>query len=152
MTKAGEGIGTITVQVAGMANAFRIADSTFVYDATEAYIATSQLTVTEGIQQCYAALHFPSKDIRTRVVSEPDGFFDAPDSDKAVWLWVVNVPIADGTTTQSVLSVKKPLRAGQLKVLKAFVHDNGVVTVNDPTVGVSVTLDWNEGMNLEIDL
>ena len=154
LSKAGTGIGDIQVRVAGMAAIFHVADNSYTFptQAEALQIAASKLAITEGTQQCYAALHFPSKDTRTRVVSEPEGYFDAPESDSPVWVWMVNVPIADGTVTQSVLSLKKPLLPGQLKILKAKVHDTGIVTVNDPSVGVSVPLDWNEGIHQEIDL
>ena len=45
-----------------------------------------------------------------------------------------------------------PLRAGQLKILKSVVHDSGVVSAEDPDVGVSVTLDWNPGMEHNLEL
>lgn len=150
--KAASVIQDIKVRVADLASGFQIADSSFVYDAPEALVAASPLTITEGTQECYAALHFPSKGLRTRVVSEPEGWFDAPESSEPAWRWKVYVTMTDGSITESVLKLSKPLFAGQLKVLKAQVNDNGAVSVYDPTVGVSVTLDWNQGGEHHIDL
>ena len=52
---------------------------------------------------------------------------------------------AGGSITKTVLSFKKPLRAGQLKIVKGWIDDDGVVRTDDSTVGVSVTLDWESG-------
>ena len=42
---------------------------------------------------------------------------------------------------------------GQFKIIKAFIgSDSGDVRTNDQTVGVSVTLDWNDAGHHEIDL
>jgi hypothetical protein len=51
----------------------------------------------------------------------------------------------DNTTTETVLHIKEPLRAGQLKIIKARVGENGQIESETPNVGISVTLDWKKG-------
>ena len=74
------------------------------------------------------------------------------DAEKAIWRWEVYVTTADGKITKTTLGIHKPLRAGQLKILKVKLHDTGIVTVEDPTVAVGVELDWNPGLNHDIPL
>lgn len=150
-TKEATGIGTVTVRMAGMAGAYNVADNTFVFGGGPD-VAATQLPVSAGTQQCFAALHLPSQDTRVRSVSEPEGYFDAPASTEPVWTCKVYVPLADGKITESVLEVKVPVIAGQLKILKANVKPDGSLGAEDPTVGVSVTLDWNEGWHGEVPL
>ena len=55
----------------------------------------------------------------------------------------------DGTVTETVLDISEPLKAGDLKIIKGSLDDEGAVQPYDSTVGVSVTLDWNKGGNYE---
>ena len=52
---------------------------------------------------------------------------------------------SDGTVTETVLDIDEPLKAGELKIIKGSVDDEGAIRPYDSTVGVSVTLDWNSG-------
>ena len=52
---------------------------------------------------------------------------------------------ADGKVTETVLDIQEPLKAGDLKIIKGELDDDGAVRPYDSTVGVSVTLDWNNG-------
>jgi hypothetical protein len=99
-------------------------------------------------------VHFPSRDYRpeTKSVHETVEPFLSEPAPEPLWEWRLYVRTADGTVTESLLKVLTPLRAGQLKILKAKVFDTGIVTVDDPTVGVSVTLDWHQGSSHEIEL
>ena len=150
-TKEAPGIGPISVRMCDMASGYRVADDAFEFAAAPD-VAATKLNVSEGTQQCFAALHLPSRDTRVRSISEPEGYFDAPTSTDPVWRCKVYVPLADGTVTESVLEVKVPVNAGQLKILKANVKPNGSLGAEDPTVGVSVTLDWNEGWQADVPL
>ena len=58
----------------------------------------------------------------------------------------------DNSVTETTLGVTKPLRAGQLMILKAKVLPDGSVQPHDPTVGMSVVLDWGEGIGGDIEL
>jgi hypothetical protein len=54
--------------------------------------------------------------------------------------------------TESVLGVRKPLRAGQLKIIRAKMYSNGALEPDGTGVGVSVTLDWKEAGHHEVPL
>ena len=151
-TEGAEGISGIQAYVAGFADGFHVADSTWIFTETSV-VRTDDLPVEAGTQRCFASVHFPSRDYRpeTRTITETADPFRSEPSPEPLWRWRVYVRIADGSVTESILEVMTPLRAGQLKVLKAKVFDTGIVSVTDPTVGVSVTLDWNEGGSHIID-
>jgi hypothetical protein len=70
---------------------------------------------------------------------------------EALWGWIIYVTLSDGTITRSTLALRSPLRAGQLKILRARVIKGGGVNTEDPLVGVSVTLDWQEAGTHEIE-
>lgn len=127
----------IAVSATGFATAFTPADSTYHHAATPAddpMVATTTISPTEGTQTAYCTVAFPSR--------------DSMDS----WQLHCYVTKTDGTVVRTVLTLHQPLPAAQLKVIKAFVDDQGVVRTHDQQVGVSVTLDWNQGGEYTPDL
>ncbi len=50
------------------------------------------------------------------------------------------------------MNIKEPLKAGELRIIKGYIDSDGVVRTEDPKVGVSVTLDWGDGGDHQIDL
>ena len=63
--------------------------------------------------------------------------------------------VEDGSITETILYVRTPLRAGQLRIIKCKAYKNGGVeptNMNDHTVGVSITTDWGDGWHFEPDL
>jgi hypothetical protein len=98
-------------------------------------------------------VNFPSREpADTRNVIVTNEPFLAKEGDQVLWQFRAYMTQADGTVTESVLSVYKPLRAGQLKIIRAWVDEQGAVRTQDQTVGVSVTLKWNEGNHHEVEL
>jgi hypothetical protein len=57
----------------------------------------------------------------------------------------------DGTVTETILGVKLPLQAGQLKVVKAAIQNDGACVPMAPWVGSLVTLDWIDQPGWEVD-
>ena len=51
-----------------------------------------------------------------------------------------------------MLTVRHPLRPGQLKIIKGFIDDQGVVRVYDANIGTTVDLDWKPGTTFEPEL
>lgn len=145
-TAEAAGVTGIKAYVTGMADGFSLSDSTWTF-MTAPMIRTDDLPVSGGTERCFASVHFPSRDYRsgTRSITETESPFLSDPAPEPVWAWHVYVQTADGSVTESVLSIPTPLRAGQLKILKAKVFDTGIVSVDDPLVGVSVTLDWMQG-------
>jgi hypothetical protein len=62
------------------------------------------------------------------------------------------VTLEDGTITKSVLNVRKKQNAGELKIINGFMSDDGSVQTDNQEVGVSVTLNWKEGGEHDIDI
>ena len=87
----------------------------------------------------FGCASFPSPD-------EPDGYGNYYEAK-------VYVDMPDGTTTETVLTLREPLMAGQLKVMKLELQlDGQVKPVGTGEVGVSVTLDWKDGGTHDIEL
>lgn len=143
----------IEVAMTDFADTFSVSDSTFHYNVNPMVMARD-LPVKSGSERCFAAVHFPSRDYRsgeepTKVVVETTEPFEAEASDRAIWRCIVHVTLPDGKVTQSVLSIPKPIRAGQLKILRVRVYDDGSVRPADSTVSVSVALDWQNGWDFD---
>lgn len=137
-SKAGD-IVKIETLTTGFADRFDIADSTYHFN-TDYYVQPEEVPLEESGRRCFVSVNLPSRDF-------------APDSGSGyIWKWIIRVTLADGTVTESVLGVTEPLKAGELKIIKAKVFDNGVVSVEDPQIAVSVTLNWNSGNQHEVDL
>ena len=87
----------------------------------------------------FGCASFPSPD-------EPDGYGNYYEAK-------VYVDMPDGTTTETVLTLREPLNSGQLKVVKLELQlDGQVKPVGTGEVGVSVTLDWKDGGTHDIEL
>lgn len=126
----------------GFATDFSVCDSLYHFNSTPVFRMDSLPLEEEGC--CFVSVHFPSRDTEDYtkdVVTEP-----------ALWCLKAYVTNHDGSVTESVLGVTEPLKAGELKILKAKVLDNGAVQPDDPTVAVSITLEWSGGMDIPIDL
>ena len=73
--------------------------------------------------------------------------------EETVWRGAVNVTLKDGTTTRTIISVATPLEAGKLVILRGWLHADGGYEpepVPDLIVsGISIMLDWREGLIIE---
>ena len=61
--------------------------------------------------------------------------------------WAIDayVTMEDGTVTKNRLTIDNSLDAAQLYVIKGTIDANGSLTTTNAEVGVSVTLNWQEG-------
>lgn len=158
----GHDISSLSVYTTGFASQFNICDSSYTFASQPPIVQTSKVTTPDAPDVCYVSVNFPSREPKeqqgpanaraTRTVIETTEPFLAQEVDETLWQFKTYLTKADGTTTETVLSLRAPLRAGQLKIIRGFVTDDGAVQTNDQTVGVSVTLDWNEGTQHEIAL
>lgn len=144
----------VNVMVSGFATEYRIYSNEFVYapEGEDPLVATSRLdTSSDGQQACFVSVHFPSRPAseQSKVVVEVDD--GAKTSADPLWEWIIHAKLTDGTITESVLQMHEELQEGHIKVLKATLRDNGVAMVEDPTVGISVTLDWNDAGDYDVD-
>lgn len=153
----GSHIRDIKVYASGFATGMNLADSVFVYSYTP-IVRTDKVEVggTAGESLCFAAVTFPSRNISdTKVIINSDDEFVSEVADQALWKYRVYTTMPDGSVTETILGVKLPMQAGQMKIIKCTVISDGSVaptTVYEPYVGASVTLNWNElpAYNVEI--
>ena len=152
-----EDIRSIRVLTTGFASQFNINDSTYIFAAQPPMVRTAELRDATGSRLCFCSVNFPSREpyynnTGTRSVIETEDPFIAQPGQEVLWRFIAYVTRQDGKITETTLSINKPLRAGQLTIIKGYVTAEGAVQTDDQTVGVSVTLDWNEGMDQDVPL
>jgi hypothetical protein len=143
-TTAVTNVKQVRVYTTGFASSFSIADSTYHFDDVPPIVRTSRITNTDNGCVGFCSVNFPSRDV-TRTVIETTDPFVTDEADHALWQFRVYVTLDDGSTTESILYIRQQLMAGQLKVLKARLQNDGSLASDDQTVAVSVTLNWNNG-------
>ena len=142
----------IKVYTTGFATGFNIKDSTYVFGANTTLIKAETVTTPEVGDWSFCSVNFPSQDPASRVVIETEDPFVANEEAEKIWEFQVLITNNDGSVTRTVLGIRRPLRAGQLMIIKGFIDDDGSIRPLDSTVGVSVTLNWNEGTSYEPEL
>ena len=143
----------LRVYLRGMADGFMLADSTYTFDSNPVIRTTLLPVEASCTERCYVSTHFPSRDVEvpnTKMIIDIDDPDGEKQSEEILWYWEVYATLPDGTTTKSFLGSYNPLHAAQLKVVKGVVHENGTISTDDITVGVSVMIDWHEGGQHEI--
>ena len=153
----GHDIDGVKVYATGFATGFHICDSAYVFPEKSPIVNSTMLKSknNSSAERGYCCVTFPSREPSkpgTRNVIETEEPFLAEDSNETLWQFRVYVPVpsqdatrADNTITENILQIKEPLRAGELKILKVFMGENGVIESTSSEVGVSVTLDWKPG-------
>lgn len=139
----------IKVFATGFATKFNINDSLYSFSEKSPIIRTQNLD-TQGGNLCFCAVNFPSSEDGMRTVIETD--FDDGESNQTYWQFLVYVTREDDTVTETILSVRKKQSAGELKIINGFMSDDGSVLTDNQEVGVSVTLDWKDGGEHDIDI
>jgi len=117
--------------VTGMADTFLVNDSIYHYD-NHTVVRANKVASTDKHEALYA-VSFPS------------------DAEPSIWHFHIYVKI-DGKTTQNILSFKEPLKAGTIKIAKVTLQPNGSFTSDNPSVGVSVKLDWKPGGSHDVEI
>ena len=146
-------ISSLRVYTTGFASRYNICDSTYTFASQSPIVRTSKVTAADDDEVCYVSVNFPSREPKTtRSVIETTEPFISRDGDETLWQILTYITKADGTVTETILSLRQPLRAGQLKIIKGYVTDDCAVQTTDQTVGVSVTLDWQDGFHHDIPL
>ena len=122
----------IRVVSTGFATGFNICDSTYHYDALPPIIRTTRTSVEGDSLLAFSSVTFPSRDpeqASTRSVIETEEPFIAVPGEASLWEMQVYVPQPNGTITRTVLYIKTPLRAGQFKIIKCWIGDEGDINV-----------------------
>ena len=104
-------------------------------------------TVTPGI---LCGVGFSSRDAGKATMRTSSG-------DEVLWVVHLYVTLENGSTTRSTIYVGEPLPAGHLKIIRGWLKGDGSFVPGPPVpgggddmvVGVSVTLDWQEGPTFE---
>lgn len=151
----GIAVSDIKVYATGFASDYQICDSSYVFSDRMPVIRSRYVENDCGNQMCFCTVNFPSREVEslspeegktgTRTVIETIQPFIAKPGERSLWAFWVYVTLNNGKTTETVLRVKEPLRAGQLKIIKCYLRDDGSVVPSDSKVGVSVSLDWEPG-------
>lgn len=152
----GYDISGMQVYSTGFATGFLLCDSSYVYSDRSPIVRTTKIAKADDSQEvAFCSVNFPSRDVaQTRTVIETTEPFITPYANEALWEFRVYVPVKGGTRqggsiTETIMRIKQPLRAGQLKIVKGRVNENGVIIPDNPEVSTSVTLDWKEGLDIE---
>lgn len=145
----------LKVVATGFASRFNIADSTYVFADVPPMVVADQINTGNSGQLCFCTINFPSREPdagKTRDIIDVDDSSVTAEAQEALWQFRVYATLADGTVTESVLGVRKPLLAGWFKILHAHVYPDGTLEPGEPEVAVSVTLDWKEDSQFEVPL
>ena len=150
-------LNALKVVANGFATQFNIADSTYVFADKSPDVVADRVDTKKDGQLCYCTVNFPSRElttVNTREIFDTEEPFLSADAKEPLWEFRVYATLPDGKVTESVLGVRKPLRAGQFKILHAKVYANGslVPDPDEPEVAVSITLDWKEAGHHEVPL
>lgn len=138
----------------GFATGFSICDSAFVFPKQSPIVRTKLINSKEDNGEVgFCSVTFPSPEPKeTRTVIETEEPFIAKPGEESLWQFLVYVPNPDGTITESILGIREPLRAGQLKIIRVRIGPGGVIESEDQTVGVSVNLDWKPAGQHDVPL
>jgi hypothetical protein len=130
------------VYATGFANEFHISDSTYVYPTTSPLIRADKVETGNDLL-CFCSVNFPSRD------AVPASVKKRASTNPTLWQFKVYLTKPDGKVTETILDISEPLKAGDLRIIKGELDDEGAVRPYNSTVGVSVTLDWNQGGSYE---
>ena len=123
--------------VLGVAHDFLIRDSIYCFPTTDIPVRAERLQETGNRLKCLYSVNFPSHNYP--LLSRSD------DKQTAAWRYHVYVTLSDGSVTETTLYFKEPLQAGDLRIVKGSINNQGAIVPNDPEVGVSIELNWNQG-------
>ena len=136
----------IRVYATGFAKEFHISDSTYVFPANSPLIKADKVETGNDLL-CFCSVNFPSPDAAPASSAKRRA-----DEETPLWQIKVYLTKTDDSVTETVLDITEPLKAGNLKIIKGALDDEGAVRPYDSTVGVSVTLDWNKGGTYDPEL
>jgi len=126
----------LTGFVTGMATSFAVNDSTYAFERDTKVRARR---VSDSHYDALYTVSFPS---RSTATSTEDGIYQ------------MHVVVKmNGKYTGNTLHINEPLKAGNLKIIKVKLQEDGsVMPVAGTSIGVSVKLDWKPGGNHEVDI
>lgn len=139
LDRNGQAPTSVEAYIKNTASSFSVTDSTYHFTAPKT-VKMTPLT-DDNFYGFYAAT-LPSQSERDNVTLPTENGY-----------WEIHIIVLqNGKYTKNVLKVSTPLRAGDFKIIKAKLTNNGGVVTNTQHVGVSVELDWKPGGNHEVDM
>ena len=145
----------VKIYTTGFATSFSVADSTYQFESSPLVRAESVAMPDTTRWIAFCGVSFPSKEPatpsrETRSRVDTDQPFSYADSGKTLWQYDCYVTMVDGSITQTTIGIHHPLRGGQLKVLRAYIDDQGKVRIYDNQVGATVDIDWNTNTEIPV--
>lgn len=144
--------------VTGLASSFAVNDSVYSFDHSVP-VRANKLRASNGRLIGLYATGFPSSDTRSSILPSDESqqsslgrVFPSAETDNSLWQFKVYVHLANGKTTESTLYVLEPLRAGNLRIIKAAIRDDGSLVTTTQNIGVSVKLDWKPGGEHDVEV
>jgi len=147
----GSHVRDLRVYATGFAAEFHLCDSTYSfrsYPKRDPVIRSRRVDAPASTNLCFATVNFPS---HPAAEAKAEIGTDDPEG-AACWQYHLYTLMPDGTVTRSVLSIFEPLEAGALIIIRAKVLENGAVQPDDPSVSVSIELEWGSGWDITTDL
>ena len=147
----------VRVYSTGFATGFSICDSVYHFDRQSPIVRTSVVQLGGVGERAFCSVTFPSPEPSqgdTRTIIETEEPFIAEPSDEVLWEFRVYVPIKGNTRgedfiTETILPLKVPLRAGELKIIKCKIGENGEIIPDNSEISTSVTLNWQPGLVID---
>ena len=132
------------VYMTDMGDAFHVNDSVYTY-TTKPIVRTRRVDAGIKNSVAFTGKSFPSRDVPV--------YTDGDSGEQSSWQMRAYVTLADGKTTETILYVRDPLKAANLRIIKCRMTGDGVVTPTvDANVGISFQLDWKPGMDFDQDV
>ena len=134
----------VSVVSTGFATGYNVDENTYTYSDNPPLVHADRVDVDEPSVLCYCTVTFPS-------FETPNPSFASSSGEEVYWQFRVYVKNGDNIV-ETVMNIKEPLKAGELRIIKGYIDSDGVVRTEDPKVGVSVTLDWGSGGEYESEM
>lgn len=144
------GVRNIEVYATGFASGFQMADSIYTFDEQSPIVRANPIDNPDKQYACFCTVNFPSRDMATIPVGASRRVDDV--GVDGLWEYHIYITTATGSITRSVIKSYQPLHAEQIQVVHVKLEPNGTPTAFDPTVGISVTLDWNKGWHFDPEI
>lgn len=135
------------------ADGFMVNDSVYTH-YTNPQVKDLKVAQPPANREVFYSVTFPSYDTAEEAQSDPVTRADIGSEDvqtgaadaERIWRKYVYVRLLNGTVTRTVINVRKPLEAGQVMIIYAYLKPDGSVYSPNVEVGTSVTLNWQDGL------
>ena len=155
----------VQVFTTGFATCFTPADSTFHFDDLP-LVKAERVNLNNTPWLCFCTVNFPSREPARQQAMAPTRAIDTSvypnnppyrvdtdepflydDCGQNIWRYEVYVKMKDEaeSVTRTVINIRHPLRAGQLKIIKGYIDGQGVIRLYDTELGAAVDLKWKTG-------